>query len=313
MNAANAHYMIPKSEGRWPALALAVSMHAALFAFLWIGISWQSQTPVALEAEVWDMKAEQAAPPPVPQAEPVVEEKPLAEPPPVLKQEAAHQVDDAPPPVNPDIALEKLKKKQAAERKIEEEKKQAEAKQREDELKKQADLKKQAEQKKLDEQKKADDKKKQDLAAQNEKKRADDKVRKDKEKADAQKLSKMRADDMQRVLAAGNGSSNSTGSAAKSTGARGDPSYAALVVAKIKSNLTYGGDTGVAGNPQAVYRIHQLPNGEILSSTRVKSSGIAAYDAAVEKAIAKSSPLPRKKDGSVDREIDATFNLKEQP
>ena len=31
-------YVVPDEPGRWSALALAAAMHAALFAFLWIGI-----------------------------------------------------------------------------------------------------------------------------------------------------------------------------------------------------------------------------------------------------------------------------------
>ena len=60
-----------------------------------------------------------------------------------------------------------------------------------------------------------------------------------------------------------------------------------------------------------MYKITQLPTGEIISVQKVKSSGIPAYDDAVEKAIQKSSPLPRKKDGSVEREIEPGFNLKD--
>ena len=38
-----------------------------------------------------------------------------------------------------------------------------------------------------------------------------------------------------------------------------------------------------------------------------------ADDAAVENAINKSSPLPKKKDGTVERELDIVFNLKDLP
>jgi colicin import membrane protein len=43
----------------------------------------------------------------------------------------------------------------------------------------------------------------------------------------------------------------------------------------------------------------------------LKSSGIPAFDDAVEKAIAKSSPLPKKKDGSVERDLEVSYSLKE--
>ncbi len=69
----------------------------------------------------------------------------------------------------------------------------------------------------------------------------------------------------------------------------------------------------MANNPRAVFRIDQLPTGDIISVRKIKSSGVPAYDDAVEKAIHKSSPLPKKKDGTVEREIDAIFDMKETP
>ena len=111
----------------------------------------------------------------------------------------------------------------------------------------------------------------------------------------------------------GSGSSGSTGTAAKSTSPGRDSGYAAAVTSKIKSNIAYSGSSAVAGNPRALYKIEQLPTGEIISVKKIQSSGIAAYDSAVENAIAKSSPLPKKKDGTVDREINAGFNMKDSP
>ena len=67
------------------------------------------------------------------------------------------------------------------------------------------------------------------------------------------------------------------------------------------------------GNPRAEFKISQLPTGEIISVRKIKSSGIPAYDTAVENAIMKSSPLPKKKDGTVERDINAGFNLKDLP
>jgi colicin import membrane protein len=49
----------------------------------------------------------------------------------------------------------------------------------------------------------------------------------------------------------------------------------------------------IAGNPEAVFEVVQLPTGEIIDVKLVKSSGLRAYDDAVQRAIHKSSPLPR--------------------
>jgi hypothetical protein len=58
----NAPYNIPKAPGRWRAITLALVMHVALFLFFWIGIRWQSETPLTVEAEIWDPQYKEAAP-----------------------------------------------------------------------------------------------------------------------------------------------------------------------------------------------------------------------------------------------------------
>ena len=49
----------------------------------------------------------------------------------------------------------------------------------------------------------------------------------------------------------------------------------------------------LAGNPEAIFDVVQLPTGEIIDVRLRKSSGVRAYDDAVQRAILKSSPLPR--------------------
>jgi colicin import membrane protein len=66
--------------------------------------------------------------------------------------------------------------------------------------------------------------------------------------------------------------------------------YIARIQAKVKSNWILPPD--LQGNPEAIFLVVQLPTGEVLSTRLVKSSGNPAYDAAVERAILKSSPLP---------------------
>jgi colicin import membrane protein len=63
------------------------------------------------------------------------------------------------------------------------------------------------------------------------------------------------------------------------------------VRAKIRGNMIEV--RGVTGNPEAVFDIVQLPTGEVLSAKLRKSSGNPALDEAIERAILKSSPLPR--------------------
>jgi len=335
-------YRVPRDQSRWRSLALAAAIHAGLFFFLWIGVHWQSSEPVAVEAEVWDMKTQAAAPPPPPAAAPEptpVPAPPLVAAPPPPPPDVVN-TPAAPKP--PDIALErrlaKLKaEKQAEQQAQEEQRKQQErdkaqlkaklAQKKEEEAKAaekaeaeakakasrdaQAKARAEAEQDKLD---KLNDKKLADKKLAD-KKLEDSKLAKAKKDAENRQdqlaQDKARAAEMRRITgAAGSGS---TGTAAKSTSPGRDSGYAAAVTSKIKSNIAYGGSTDVAGNPRAVYQIEQLPTGEIISIKKLKSSGIAAYDSAVENAIAKSSPLPKKKDGTVDREVNAGFNMKDLP
>lgn len=48
----------------------------------------------------------------------------------------------------------------------------------------------------------------------------------------------------------------------------------------------------LSGNPEVVYQVRLLPDGEVLRLTLVKSSGQPAYDRQVELAILRASPLP---------------------
>jgi colicin import membrane protein len=63
------------------------------------------------------------------------------------------------------------------------------------------------------------------------------------------------------------------------------------VRAKIRGNVTLPPD--VKGNPEAIFDVVQLPTGEVISVRLRRSSGQPALDNAIERAILKSSPLPR--------------------
>ena len=69
--------------------------------------------------------------------------------------------------------------------------------------------------------------------------------------------------------------------------------------AKVRSNIILTQD--IPGNPEAIFDVALLPNGEVLTVRKRKSSGNPAYDDAVERAIMKSSPLPLPDDRSVFR------------
>ena len=60
---------------------------------------------------------------------------------------------------------------------------------------------------------------------------------------------------------------------------------------RIRGNINLPPD--IPGNPEAVFDVVQLPTGEIIDVKLRKSSGVRAYDEAVQRAILKSSPLPK--------------------
>jgi len=67
--------------------------------------------------------------------------------------------------------------------------------------------------------------------------------------------------------------------------------YMGKIRGKIRGNIVLPPD--LKGNPEAVFDVTQLPSGEIMGVKLRKSSGHAALDAAIERAILKSSPLPK--------------------
>lgn len=320
-----APYQVPPEPNRWPSIALAGLIHAALLAFLWIGVSWQNTEPVSVEAEVWDMKTESAAPPAPPPVEQVA-------PPPVPEPMPAPKVTPPPaPPVEvkvtpkpPDIALEREKQRKLQR---EEERKERELAEREDQKRQDLADKKAREKaeklaEKLAEKKERDaaDKKAQELADKladkkdaeklaADKKKAAEKLAKAKEAVEDKKRKENREAEIRRLTSqAGNGSS---GTAAKSTGPRLDAGYQAAIAGKVKRSTSYTGDTSLPGNPRAEFVIDQLPTGEIISVRKTKSSGIPAFDAAVERGILGASPLPKKKDGTVERSFPIGVAMKD--
>jgi colicin import membrane protein len=268
-------YTIPKEPGRWRAITLAAVVHAALLVFFWIGIDWQSETPVAVKAELWDMQAKEAAPlPPAPEPTP----QPKPEPQPVVK-ETPKAEPITPPPPKVDIALEKEKKRKEQELK---DKLAAEEKERK--------LKQKAEQDKLDKQA-ADKKAEQQKKADAEKKRLQD--QRDQELSD-----KRRAEELSRMTGAiGSGGS---GQAAKSqSSGRADGAYADLIRARIRQNTNFIVPDNLSGNPAVEFDVELLPDGSLRGEPRLRrSSNLPGFDEAVKRAIERSQPFPPDKSGT---------------
>jgi colicin import membrane protein len=280
-------YTIPPEPHQWRSVGLALLVHLALLAFLWVGVSWQSLTPTTVEAEIWDPKSRDAAPPPPePEPEPVPEPpKPAPEPKP-----PAPQVVPEPPKAklaDPDIALEQEKKrKQEKERERErlaEEKLAEEKQKREEQEKKQLaeEQKRQKEEQALKDKKKLEEeqKRKQEAAAAEEQKR--------KQEQAAEKPKKVRsAEDLERILSqAGDGEA---GTAEKKTVAAG--SDCELYLGKtVKSNTSF---PDMPGNPVVTVGIQLTANRMLDVVKVVQPSENVAFDKQVERGLRKSGQFP---------------------
>jgi len=257
-------------SGRWPALLLAIAVNLFFIGVLFLSIRWQSRPTPAVTAELYAPPAK--APPavaPQPKPEPV----PTPPPPPEPAPQPAPEPPPPPKPVpKPEPKAAEKPDTQAAEiarqAKAEEERKAKEAAERErkerekkDAEKREAEKKKQEEQKKVAEARERQAREAADLKAQAEREKA--------------------ARDAQQQAIAAN-------SAALS---RAEADYIRRIQAKIKGNVVLPPDMN--GNPEAIFEVVQLPTGEIIDAVLRKSSGVRAYDEAVQRAIQKSSPLPR--------------------
>ncbi|AZP12976.1 cell envelope integrity protein TolA [Undibacterium parvum] len=293
--------MIGQRPVQWQSISLAAMVHVLLIVFLWVGVQWQNKESTAVEAEVWDMTTREAAPLPVieMQLEP---EKTIPKPEKIVTKEE--------PLEDPEIALAQEKKRKRIEKqKQEQELKLEQEREREREKDKALKLEKEklAEQKKklekVAEKSKLDEAEKQKLAE----------LAKQKSKEQASR-DKAYEENMRRLTGqAGTSGSGGSGDAAKSTGNnRGDPSYAARIAAKVRSNTVFNTSDNSSNNPTVEYRIDLLPDGSLRGAIRkLKSSGVPAFDEAVEKAIEKSLPFPRDKSGEVPASIVYVHRMKE--
>ena len=70
-----------------------------------------------------------------------------------------------------------------------------------------------------------------------------------------------------------------------------EEAYKHRIRLKVRNNVSL--PPGIQGNPKAEFEVTQLPTGDVLDVRLLRSSGNPALDAAVERAIRKSSPLPK--------------------
>lgn len=127
-------------------------------------------------------------------------------------------------------------------------------------------------------------------------------LQQEQERIDRQKIKQSATRDLQR-FATPNAKQPAT------AGSAGLADYVGRIQAKVRGNLVL--PPGVTGNPEAVFEVRQLPSGEILSVKLKKSSGNTSLDAADERAIWKSSPLPKPDSGEPDPDLILKFKPRE--
>jgi colicin import membrane protein len=130
------------------------------------------------------------------------------------------------------------------------------------------------------------------------KKEQADRERKEKERIDAEKkkveekrLAEVRERQAREADALKAQAQREQTAVADAAKARANADYIRRIQAKVKGNVVVPPE--IAGNPEAIFDVVQLPTGEIIDAQLRKSSGNRAYDEAVQRAIIKASPLPR--------------------
>jgi colicin import membrane protein len=126
----------PEQPGKFPAIALAIAVHALFFGLIVFGVSWQNKPTPALQAQLWDQlppvkKSEPPKPPP-PKPEPPKPEPPKPEPPKPEPPKPEPKVEPKPDPAIAEKA-EREKREKARREKLERQKAEDEKKKREEE------------------------------------------------------------------------------------------------------------------------------------------------------------------------------------
>jgi colicin import membrane protein len=287
----------PGGFGRGAALALLA--HVGLIVALAIGVNWRASEPAATSAELWAQVPQAAAPRAVESPPPAPAPAPKVEP------ALAPKVEPAPPPPRPrpteaEIALEAQKKKAE----------QDEARRRAEAARERERERERAEQdKRRQQQAEAEEKKKQAAAEAQRRKEAAAKAEKAEREAEEKKLAALREENLKRMqgLTGATGGPSSAGQAMREAGP--SAGYAGRIIARIRPNIVLL--DSVPGNPMAAVEVRAAPDGTIVGRRLIKSSGSAAWDEAVLRAIDRTEILPRDTDGRVPSPMTIEFRPKD--
>lgn len=264
--------LAPQPEsGRWQAIAFTTLVHGVLLVFLFLGVQWKRTPPPVVEVELWSSRpAPTASAPPPPAPPPAPETRP--EPKPDLKPEPKPEPKVEPKPVvKPDIAVEKEKKPP---KKVEPPPKKVEPPPKPAPVKPPTPAKP------------APPKPGPAPAAK------PDALPKPNSKPDWERA--LHSEETGRAIDREIGQGK-----AAAAGRQAQTAWIDRIATKVRGNTIQ--PAALQGNPVAVFTVNLLPSGEVLSVKLKRSSGVRAWDEATERAILKSSPLPKPAEESVFR------------
>ena len=247
-----------RSAGKWFAGILAAVVNLAFIAFLVFSVTWQNRKLEPVTVELY-------APPSPAKTEPAPQPQPPPEPPKQQPEPPKQRPEPPKPEPEPSKPAPKVEPPGPSKAEIE-----LKAKQEQAERERKEKERKEAEKREADE-REAEKKKQED------KRLAEVRERQAREEAALKAQAERERVAMAQVAAAAQ--------------AKAIDEYIRRIQAKIKGNVIVPPD--IAGNPEAIFDVVQLPTGEIIDVQLKKSSGVRAYDEAVQRAIIKASPLPR--------------------
>jgi len=245
----------PPQPGRVRSVILAVVVHAIFFAFIVFGVNWQTRETAPYEAELWEKLPTAPPKPAEPRPEP-----PKPEPQPPKPEQEPPKPPPEPPKPPPKPPEEKPKPPKP-----------------DPEIALKAEREKKAQEKKAREEKLERDKREKERAEREKQKKEEARKKREEEARKVEEQQAFEAAQQQRAAAAAQRQQEFN-------------EWIGKIQARIRSKANVP-DT-VTGRPEVVVHIRILPGGEVFDVAIVKSSGNPTYDAAIERAVRSSSPLP---------------------
>ncbi len=277
--------------GRTFAGVLAILVHVLFFAFLVVGLNWKAEPPEGMAVDLWGSLPPPVALPQAPKPKPVERPTPPAPPEEPTPAEPPRKAEPLPQP-KPDIALkDKNEKKRPVEKKpkIDKEKELQEKIEREE--KEQREREQKEKEQKEKERKEREQREKEQKEKEQKEKERKEKEQREKERREKEQKARILAEVEQlRREQEASDKRQAEAIAAQARVANEIAEYKAKILAKIRRNITMPPD--IMDNPVVEFDVTLLPGGDILDVRLRASSGIPAFDSAVERGITLAQPLP---------------------